>query len=261
MKAMESLFSMKGFTEIQRSQLAFCLGKAYEDLGEYDKSMEFVITAARLKRKHFDYSISETRTLFDKIKEVFSPDFFSRFSDVGDRDQTPIFIIGMPRSGTSLVEQILASHPAVFGAGELNDLPLVFQAIDKSGEASRADTFPEGLIGLGPDEFASLGKQYIGRIRKYSSESTYKTDKLPHNFMRVGLIRAILPGARIIHCTRDPLDNCLSLFKTDFEEGHRYSYDMTELARKFHKFARRSRRILVSQGNFRRSLVSVIPGD
>jgi len=229
MKAMEALFSAKELTEKQRSLLAFSLAKAYEDIGEYDKSIELVITAAQLKRKRFDYSISETRTKFDRIKEIFPPDFFSKCPDVAEADQTPIFVIGMPRSGTSLVEQILASHPAVFGAGELNGLPLVYKSVDKSTSGSQTGTFPEGLVGLGVDEMADLGRQYLARLRQYSPDSTYIIDKLPHNFMRVGLIRAALPGARIIHCMREPMDNCLSLFKTDFLEGHPYSYDMTEL--------------------------------
>ena len=228
-EAMESLFCRKTNTDIQKSQLGFSLGKAYEDLGKYDKSMEYVIQAARLKRRSFDFSIAETKARFDKIKNVFSPDFFSGFPDIGHRDRTPIFILGMPRSGTSLVEQILASHPEVFGAGELNDLAMVYQSLDDPTDSSRGDSFPEALPGLDPAEYVNLGKQYIARIRKYSSAATFITDKNPHNFQRIGFIRSILPDARIIHCTRDPLDNCLSLLKTDFHKGQLYSYDMSEL--------------------------------
>jgi tetratricopeptide (TPR) repeat protein len=229
MKAMESLFSRKDNTDAQKSQLAFSLGKAYEDLGRYDKSIEYVIQAARLKRRAFDFSIADTKAKFDRIKDVFSRDFFSSFPDLGHPDRTPIFILGMPRSGTSLVEQILASHPEVFGAGELNDLAIVYQSLDNTFDRLRGDSFPEALVGLDPEEYANLGKQYIARIRKRSSAATFITDKNPLNFQRIGFIRSILPDARIIHCTRDPLDNCLSLLKTDFQYGQPYSFDMSEL--------------------------------
>ena len=228
-QVMETLFSSKGMTGLQNSQLAFSLGKAYEDLGEFDKSIEYVIEAARLKRNSFHFSLSETGEKFDRIKKVFSADFFSDVTGMGHSDQTPIFILGMPRSGTSLVEQILASHPDVFGAGELNDLSLVYQSLDKTIDRSQPDSFPQALIGLEPEVYADLGRQYIASIRKHSSQSIFITDKLPHNFQRIGFIRTILPEARIIHCHRAPLDNCLSLFKTDFHKGHLYSYDMSEL--------------------------------
>jgi len=228
-KAMEALFSTKSTSDKDRSHLAFGLGKAYEDLGNYDKSMEFVIQATRIKRNSFDYSISGSRRQFDRIREVFTPDFFSAHLDPGDPDQTPIFILGMPRSGTSLVEQVLASHAEVFGAGEIYDLVKVYQSIKKPVDEKQADTFPDGLLELDSRAFADLGKQYITRIRKYSADARFITDKMPHNFLRIGFIRAILPNARVIHCSRDPMDNCLSLFKTDLLEGHRYSYDMSEL--------------------------------
>ena len=236
MKAMETLLSTKATSDKDSIHLAFGLGKAYEDLGNFDKSMEFVIQATRLKRNSFDYSISDSQQQFDRIREVFSPDFFSNHLDLGDPDRTPIFILGMPRSGTSLVEQILASHPAVFGAGEVNDLVKVFQSIKKPVDKKQSDTFPEGFSDLDGRDFADLGKQYIVGIRKYSTDARFITDKMPHNFLRIGFIRTILPNARIIHCTRDPMDNCLSLFKTDLLNGHRYSYDMSELGQYYRMY-------------------------
>jgi tetratricopeptide (TPR) repeat protein len=228
LKSMENLYAQRGLTDSKKCQLAFALGKAYEDLGEFDRSMEFVIEATRIKRGTFSYSIADSRAEFEAIKAVFSPDFLSSCADFGEPDQTPIFVLGMPRSGTSLVEQILASHPDVFGAGELTDLPNVYKTIDNPVDDTHPDIFPQRMVGLNPDAFANLGRQYVEKIRKHAPESMHVVDKLPHNFRRIGFIRAILPRARIIHCIRDPLDNCLSLFKTDFQAGHPYSYDLLE---------------------------------
>lgn len=139
----------------------------------------------------------------------------------------------MPRSGTSLVEQILASHPDVFGAGELTDLGLV-TLLDKTPDGRDTPLiFPEMIPGIDARSFTKMGRQYVARIRKYSTDAIFITDKLPHNFMRIGLIKTILPNAKIIHCTRNPMDNCLSLFKNLFSSGQRFSYDLVELGQYF----------------------------
>jgi len=236
MRAMESLFSKKGISSEDSASLAFALGKAYEDLGNFEKSMEYVIKATRLKRDSYDYTIAESQEEFDRIKEVFSSDFFSSHPDSGDSDRTPIFILGMPRSGTSLVEQILASHADVYGAGELSDLGKILGTIGTSEKEQQSGIIPEELLELDAGAFADLGKQYITRIRKYSANAKFITDKLPHNFLYIGLIRAILPNARIIHCTRDPMDNCLSIFKTRLKSGHGYANNMSELGQYYRMY-------------------------
>jgi tetratricopeptide (TPR) repeat protein len=234
--AMESLLSTKGISDEDSFQLAFGLGKAYEDLGNFDKSMEFVIKATQLKRNSYDYSTSESQEVFDRFKEVFSPDFFSTRVDSGDPDRTPIFILGMPRSGTSLVEQILASHPDVYGAGELKDLGNVFESIRTSDKEKQPAIIPGELLELDAKAFADLGEQYIARIRKYSANAKFITDKMPGNFLRIGFIRTILPNARIIHCTRNPMDNCLSIFKNYLLNGHGYADNMSELGQYYRMY-------------------------
>lgn len=235
-KAMETLLSKKGISTEDSYNLAFALAKAYEDLGNFDKSIEYVIKATRLKRNAYDYSISESEEEFDRIKEVFSSDFFSSHHASGDPDRTPIFILGMPRSGTSLVEQILASHPDVYGAGEIKDLEKVLASTGTTDKDQQCGIVPQRLLELDARAFADLGKQYIARIREHSASAKFITDKMPHNFLYIGFIRTILPNARIIHCTRDPMDNCLSIFKTRLKIGHGYADNLSELGQYYRMY-------------------------
>jgi len=232
-RAMESLYSRKGISDKKKMNLAFGLGKAFEDFGEYERAIEFFMQATHLKRASFDYSIFGEQEKFCKLKEVFSPEFFSDRRGIGDPDQTPIFILGMPRSGTSLVEQIVASHPDVFGAGELTDIIDLTEVICGTGSRKK---YPECIAGLESGIFKNFGKQYVTSIRKHSENTKFITDKFPHNFLHIGFIKAILPNAKIIHLVRDPMDNCLSLFKNDFAKGQYYSYDMTELGQYYNLY-------------------------
>ncbi len=232
-RSMESLYASKVISDEQKKHLAFGLGKAYEDLGEYEKSFEFIMEATRLNRASFDYSISKEQELFNNIKEIFSLEFFADRKATGYPDQTPIFILGMPRSGTSLVEQILASHPNIFGAGELRDL---FYLTRKICTTDPSREFPNCIIGLESEVFEELGKEYIAGVRNLSKSAKNITDKMPHNFLRIGFIRAILPKAKIIHLTRDPMDNCLSIFKNYFPYYHKYSCDMAELGQYYNLY-------------------------
>jgi len=225
--AMEKLYNKKGVPEKDLIHLGFALGKAYRDLGDYGKSFSHINEANRWKRKSFEYSIQEDIDLFERIKKIFSHDFFSSHIGSGIQETTPIFIVGMPRSGTTLVEQILASSPLVFGAGELPILKIL--SINCSTLRKTSAQFPECMLDLDMDDLERTGLDYIKEIREFSADAQYIIDKLPHNFLRIGLIKTILPNAKVIHCLRNPMANCFSIFKTDFTGTHRYSYDMTEL--------------------------------
>lgn len=225
-RTMNDLYQSRTASDEQRMHLAFGLGKAYEDLGEYDRSIDLIIEAARLKRASFDYTTADSKQLFDEIKATFTAEFFSAREAMGVVDDTPVFILGMPRSGTSLAEQIMASHPQIFGAGELNDITNLIRKACPTSESTR---FPQGVTKLDTDMLANLGEQYIAGIRRLSEDARYITDKMPHNFLYIGFIRTILPRVKIIHCTRDPMDNCLSIFKNFFNSTHFYSYDQVEL--------------------------------
>ena len=229
LRTMESLYQDGNASDEQKMHLAFALGKVYEDLKDYDNSIDYVIEGARLKRSSIEYSNTASQDFFDAIKTVFSADFLASHDSIGNPDPTPVFIIGMPRSGTSLTEQILASHPQVYGAGELRHLDRSIKTLLRSHQAPA--TFPQGVKNLEVGDFQELGRQYLERLREYAPDATYITDKLPHNFLYIGLIKIILPNARIIHCARDPMDNALSILKNFFTSGHFYSYDRVELGR------------------------------
>ncbi len=224
MKEMEALLERPDLRDLEKMQLNFGLAKAYEDLKSYEKSFTYVLQGNRLKRQSFKYATSQDEAIFNRLKNTFDRPFFEARAGWGAQDETPLFIIGMPRSGTSLVEQILASHPLIMGAGELMDLSTVCHRYDDNKKV-----FPETIVDLGAKDFSSMGDDYGQRLRAHSSSARYITDKLPGNFLLVGMIKTILPNARIIHCQRDPLDTCLSIFKNYFLGEHPYAYDMTEL--------------------------------
>jgi len=232
--AMKSIYDKReDMPDGDRIDLGFALGKAYEDLNDYEKAFECILEANTLKRKSYEFSIAESRAFFERIKQVFTDEFFSLHNGSGNQDGTPIFIVGMPRSGTTLVEQIIASHPLVHGAGELPFLANLYQEIC-TGDTSAL--FPLCIPDLDSETYMSMGSEYIGRIRGFSGNALFITDKMPYNFIRIGLIKAILPNSKIIHCKRDPMDNCLSIFKNDFQGMHGYAYDMTELGQYYNLY-------------------------
>jgi len=231
---MESLYANNNISDKNKIHLAFALGKAYEDLGEFHKSFEFIIAANKSKHISCNYNKTETEELFENIKTIFSTGLFNDNTETGNKDPSPIFVLGMPRSGTSLVEQIIASHPDVFGAGELHYLPdLTRKLCNKINDS----LYPSCITQLQRDAFEELGTKYIQNIRNNSKKHIYIIDKMPYNFMHIGLIKLALPNAKVIHCAREPLDNCLSIFKNYFTNGHQYSYDMREIGHFYKLYA------------------------
>ena len=223
---MKSLIANPRSNNTDRISLNFSLGKAYEDLKQYDVAFAYLAEGNRLKRSMFKYNRSENEILFDKIKKVFTPTFFKKKSKCGVDDTTPIFVVGMPRSGTSMVEQILASHPDVYGAGELSTLD---QIVTAYGNKNAKKPYPTFLKDISDKDFSDMGTAYIESVRNKDRRAIFITDKMPQNFLFVGLIKIIMPKATIIHCVRNPLDTCLSIFKNDFTHLHRYAYDLMEI--------------------------------
>lgn len=226
--AMESLYKENKLSDSQRILLCFSLGKAFEDLKDFEKAFFFIKEANHLHRRSYTYDISKDQNKFSSIKKIFNQKFFHKHEQLGHYDKTPIFILGMPRSGTTLVEQILSSHPSVFGAGELKDLSLAGKNLILSEDTQQQSKYLSGPI---KDEFKKIGVEYIKRIRNHSHTASFITDKMPHNFLHIGIIKIILPESKIIHCKRNPMDTCLSIFKNYFSEknSHKYAYDLEEL--------------------------------
>lgn len=197
--------------------LNFALFKAYEDLKQYDKAFDHLKTGADLKFKTLPFRPEVQKLNFQKTKDNWNAERLEKYKEFGNQDKTPIFIVGMPRSGTTLTEQIISSHPEVFGAGELYYLA-----------AAEKDA---GIIT--PETTKIIGEEYIEMARGISDEARaakFITDKMPSNFSKVGLISAALPNAKIIHTRRNPMDTCLSCYKQLFARGHDWSYELEAMA-------------------------------
>lgn len=215
-KLLELQQSTDRFGRTEKIALNYALFKAYEDIGEDEKAFDALKTGSDLKRATIPYHEDANRLSLDEMRRVFTKDYIDSFAGKGYESDLPVFIVGMPRSGTTLTEQIISSHPDIYGAGELMDLTAAEMAVD--GE-------------LNHDTARILGETYVSRIRKLDKSGTalHISDKMPGNFMRLGLIAAALPNAKIIHCRRDPIDTCLSCYKQLFARGQYWSYDLEEL--------------------------------
>jgi tetratricopeptide (TPR) repeat protein len=211
----------------QRTNLEFALGKFHEDSNEHAKAMPHYLAGNKLKRASLVYSIDEDRNVFENLKAVFDDAFFERWSGVGSDSSAPIFIVGMPRSGTSLVEQVLASHPQVYGGGELMEL---LRAVSSRFALVDGVDYSAGIAKASAGDFEGIAEHYLQAITGLKGDASHVTDKLPTNFINVGLISIVFPKATVIHCIRDPRDTCFSIFKHLFKaRGHNYAYDLEEL--------------------------------
>ena len=231
LKIMENKIKDQSLNNFQKIELYFGLGKAYEDIKNYKKSFENYKLGNKIKRDTIKYQINDDVKLFKNIKNSFSNINFQNLENVGNKSNKMIFILGMPRSGTTLVEQIIANHKNVYGAGELRDLT---QIIKENFLVNDKIKFPEKFNIKDQNFFSNMGTKYLENLDRYNTNKNYITDKAPLNFKWIGLIKLILPKSKIIHCTRDPKDICLSLFKNIFEGQLNFSYNLEEVG-EYHK--------------------------
>ena len=213
---------------LARMQLSFGLGKVNDDLKDYGRAFDYFAEGNAIRRQAIDYDPVRTRGEFEAMKTVFDEAFFEKHRPSDISDDTPIFVVGMPRSGTTLVEQIIASHPQVYGAGELSILKT---AVGKQFPMSMPGGFPAGIADMPDKAFAEAGQAYLDMLHSRYPGYRHVTDKMPGNFMLVGFLHMMLPKAKIVHCARDAAATCLSIFKVHFRgDSHRYGYDLGELA-------------------------------
>jgi len=231
---MKKAISNLKITDKQKMHIAFGLGKAFEDIKEHENAFKYFKLANKLRRKNIKYSIKDDIIFFQNMKKIFNNNLFKKFNNSGSLDKTPIFIVGMFRSGTTLIEQILASHSKVFGGGESKTL---FQIIAHFLNLDLKYKFPNDFKNFTSINFNNIGKSYISIARKFQPNFLHITDKQPLNFKWIGLIKLVLPNAKIIRCLRNPMDNCLSIYKNYFDfDDNPYAYDLNELVEHYNLY-------------------------
>jgi tetratricopeptide (TPR) repeat protein len=233
--AMEALLpDLDAQPAAQQANLHFALGKAYNDSGDADRAFPHFAAGNALVRRRIDYDESAEHAGMARIAEVFTPALMQSKAGQGDPSDRPIFVIGMPRSGTTLIEQILASHPRVFGAGEQKKFEDALTALVQPGQPG----YPAMIPPTTAAQIKALGADYLSRMSALVPHDRRFTDKLPANSNYVGAIHLALPKARIVQVRRDPLDTCLSIFSINFTDPPAFAYDLGELGRYYRAYER-----------------------
>ena len=235
--AMRAALAIVGASEDDRLHLRFALAKALEDSGENAAAFEHYLEGNRLRRKQLDYSAEDTHERCQRQQLLFSTTFLRARSATGCSAADPIFIVGLPRSGSTLIEQILASHSMVEGTSELPDMMAIAARLARDGTVAGSGRYPELLEDLNPAMFRTLGEEYLERTRVYRrTDRPFFIDKMPNNWMHTGLIRLLLPNARIIDARRHPMGCCLSAWKQHFARGQGFSYDLADVGRYYRDY-------------------------
>jgi tetratricopeptide (TPR) repeat protein len=245
--AMEAALARPDLSQDDRAHIHLSLAKALEDDRRFEASFNHYAKGNALRRSMSSYDWRANRDYVRRNLETFTERFFRSRAGLGDPSPDPIFVVGLPRSGSTLVEQILSSHPLVEGVSELPDLIAIATRVSARPAAGRGDAsepgrttegqppgahYPAMLAELAPETFAELGRDYIERTRVHRKlDRPFFIDKLPSNFMQLGLLHLILPNAKIIDARRNPMACCFSGFKQNFARGAEYSYDLADLGR------------------------------
>lgn len=224
------------FSPEEKAALYFTLAKVHHDCGEYDQAFAELQRANRLKRVQLHYRSESQRQLADLMLQAMDAAFAQRLQDVGCAADSPLFVVGMPRSGTTLVESLLCRHPDVSGIGEVPYISNLAQGCGRQMGSSLP--YPQFLSQLPPPLCRQLGEDYVRLTHQFGVNAARIVDKTPGNFMFIGFILALLPKARIIHCVRNPLDTCLSIYQQYFTSGMGYAYDLKDIGEYYVQYRR-----------------------
>jgi tetratricopeptide (TPR) repeat protein len=231
---MEKHLANPHLPEASRANFCFALAMAMENRREFPRAFGYLRQGNGIRHNQEGYRHATTRDLHDRLMATFTPDLLDRFENVGCNDPAPVFIVGLPRSGSTLIEQILASHSRVEGTQELGELARTINGINVAG----GKVYPEVVPDLPEEKFSELGQTYLELTKKFRVGDPLFTDKNPANFAHVGLLKLILPRAKIINARRHPLDSCLGSFKQLFSRGGSFSYDLIELGQYYLQYQR-----------------------
>jgi tetratricopeptide (TPR) repeat protein len=235
-EAMHKLLDDDELSDGARVQIHNALGLENEAAKHFASAFSHFEQCNFLRRQSETYDPVETEAGFDRMIEIMGEQFVHSRKDLGNPDDSPILIVGLPRSGSTLIEQILASHSQVDGTHELGNLPWVAQRIRRFSK--KRSRFPDNTIELADEHWSKIGDEYIESTRKFRADAPYFIDKNPNNFIFVGLLRIALPGAKIINAMRHPLDSCFGTYKQLFASGQPFSYDLTEVGEYYLQYQR-----------------------
>ncbi len=233
---LKAFVSRDQLSDESRTGVLFGLGKIYQDCGLYDEAFSYFEQGNKLQDDKHQYALENHIRYTTSLIECYTPELIAEKSSFGNTSQTPIFIIGTPRSGTTLVEQIISSHPQVFGAGELIWFGHAQAVLNTYLQTTTPN--PESIKEMNPVKSKDLAIKYLRYIHSLSNGASRVTDKMPANFMLLGLIHILFPNARIIHCRREPKDSCTSMFCHFFPSGQPFTYDLFNLGAWYAQYQR-----------------------
>jgi tetratricopeptide (TPR) repeat protein len=235
--AMQAQLARDDLGEEDRLHLDFALAKALEDEGDFAGAFAEYAKGNAIRHAQLRHAASGVSEQVERTRRLFTPEFLAGRRGAGCAARDPIFIVGLPRSGSTLVEQILASHSRIEGTMELPDMLSIVQRLDRPAGSRRGDAYPEAIADLSPGELTALGDDYLARTRAHrQTDRPLFIDKLPNNWLHVGLIQLILPNATIIDARRHPLGCCLSGYKQHFARGQAFSYDLENIGRYYRDY-------------------------
>ena len=223
----EALLAKSDASEKQQCALHYALGKIYDDLKQYDQAFLHYHRANQIDSVNFPFDRAQHSAMIDGLIQTFTPEFFERYRSFGSSSDVPMLVMGMMRSGTTLVEQIISSHPRVYGAGELS--------VCEQAAALLKPDVPQALT---QEKLRSLAEGYVNFLRVFSPDAPHIIDKLPSNFLNLGFFHLLFPQGRMIHCRRHPVDTCLSIYFHKFGGYHPYAYDLENLAFYYQEYLR-----------------------